>query len=368
MKRRMIGAVALLLVALNVCGCMVSTPGPTDPTSEPIVTTEPATEPTMSTTEQTVSATETVLNEYPWLAEPWESLPYEEYFSEDRPYKPYNLYSMGHNWVQQDDVYYQYWDVTDDAGNTVTYGLGQYPDGFYICEMNGLDEADKLYYVPGTENVDMSTAFLQFVSNGRTLLCVRNSGELLSIDLVSGDTEILYSADHILGDLCLATRDVLYFLSEANGILCLNRIYLPSRTVDLLYAQTSPGVPVDWYDLKEPQSSQSVIEWETMNPDFWKFIQEIIQDPEHPLGQTEGLLGAFNMEYIEAYPFELSVQHDSSLLQNEINLRPRLCGIYDPRTDTYTELFGIYDICFFGTSIHDDSEHFAPYPEYDPDE
>ena len=37
---------------------------------------------------------------------------------------------------------------------------------------------------------------------------------------------------------------------------------------------------------------------------------------------------------------------------------------YGPVADTYNEKYGIYDICFFGTGVHNDEEHFEDYPAY----
>lgn len=84
-----------------------------------------------------------------------------------------------------------------------------------------------------------------------------------------------------------------------------------------------------------------------------------------PESEYPKLYGSFTLDYVVDHPIQYEmVQFNFAQFQNAIGLRPRMRGYYDPAADTYNERYGIYDICFFGTGIHSDEEHFESYQEY----
>lgn len=280
--------------------------------------------------------------EYPWMTPETEPLSYEEFFAEEREY---------------DSIYPSFWSF-EDGDNYAAYALNSDENGFFICESN--DRKNPLHRIPNSETLLDCDKVL---TDTRRLYCIRG-GDLLRVDVLTGQTELLYSAEDI-PDMQLCGDAVLYFLSLSDGVLLLNRLYLPTATLDLLYAQTAPDVPASFYELYGTATNRSVIYWETVSPIFWEKVLSILNGeldcPE--LWYTY----CFTLEYMAEHPQPLSdeaVQHNFAMLQDDFNLRPRMEGCYDPTTDTYTQQYGIFDICFFGTGIHSHDEHFADYPEY----
>ena len=294
----------------------------------------------------------TYASEHLWIAPEFnaaDSLGYEEFFAQESVYHdpdaPWYGYIHAGNSV---------W-FAGDGELRALYGLGLDEDGFYIYK----DLRVPHYRITNTQDFSDCSAV---ITNTRQLYCAVD-GKLLRVDVLSGERDPLYSAEYI-PDLVLCHNDVLYFLAISDGILSLNRLYLPSMTLDVLYSQTAPEVPMNCYDLHTPDSNQSVITWETINPLFWKAVTEILEGPESEYPDLY-YLRYFTVDYITAHPLhDEAVQHNFSLLQEVTGLRPRMKCYYDPMADTYEERYGIYDICFFGTGVHNDEEHFEDYPAY----
>ena len=293
----------------------------------------------------------TYASEHLWIAPEFnaaDSLGYEEFFAQERVYHdpdaPWYGYIHAGNSV---------W-FAGDGELRALYGLGSDEDGFYIYK----DLRVPYFRITNTQDLSDCSAV---ITNTRQLYCAVD-GKLFRVDVLSGERDPLYSAEYI-PDMVLCHNDVLYFLAISDGILSLNRLYLPTMTLDVLYAQTAPEVPVSCYELYAPGSNRSTITWETINPTFWKAVTEILEDPESEY--PELYYPALTPEYLATHSIHTeTVQHNFALLQDVTGLRPRMKCYYDPVADTYEERYGIYDICFFGTGIHGDDEHFESYPEY----
>ena len=103
---------------------------------------------------------------------------------------------------------------------------------------------------------------------------------------------------------------------------------------------------------------------ELIPPIFWQAATKILDGSGSEYSELS-LPCDFTIDYITAHPFENeTLQYHFAKLQDVLGLRPRMKGYYDPVADTYDEKYGIYDICFFGTGIHGDEEHFESDPEY----
>ena len=288
-------------------------------------------------------------SEYPWIAPVIEPMGYEEFFAEERSY-----HDLDASWYGYTRARGSMWGV--EHGETYnTYELRSDENGFYIYEYR--DEKNMLYCVPNTEDLD---GCAKAITNTWKLYCIKD-GELLCVDVLTGHRNTLYTAEHI-SDMTLCHNDVLYFLAISDGILSLNRLYVPTMTLDQLYTQTASEVPANCYELYMPATNRSVIEWETITPLFWQAITPVLEGPANNYPEL-CYPHAFNLEYIAGHPlWDEAVQHNFLMLQDKLNLRPRMKCYYDPITNTYTEKYGIYDICFFGTGIHNEDEHFEDYP------
>ena len=306
---------------------------------------------TQDDSQETEPLTESDSLAYPWMMPEVDHLDYEEFFAYDRAYHGQDM-----PWSDYTSALNGMWFVRSDDSSTA-YEWESDENGIFICRLR--KEEDPLHRIPNTADLVDCT---QAISNTRQLYCAVD-GKLLCVDVLTGERNTLYTAEYI-PDLMLCHNDVLYFLAISDGILSLNRLYVPTMTLDLLYAQVAPEVPESCYNLYAPNSSQSVIIWETINPTFWKTVEEIMAGPESEYPELN-YPAALTVEYITAHPFGYEdVQNNFAMIQNAIGLRPRMRGYYDPVADTYDEKYGIYDICFFGTGIHSDEEHFESYQEY----
>ena len=291
-------------------------------------------------------------SEYPWIAPIIEAIDYEEFFAMERSYHDLDAAWYGFTRAQG-----SMWFV-DHGDFGTAYELRSDENGFYICECS--KGKNTLHRVPGTKDLDGCT---KAITNTWKLYCVKG-GQLLCVDVLNGKRDILYTAEQI-PDLMLCHNDVLYFLAISDGVLSLNRLYVPTMTLEQLYTQTASEVPANCYDLCWINTNHSVIEWETINPAFWQAITMILNSPKWDYSEL-AYPDAFDLDYIAEHPLQdESVQHNFSTLQKKLNLRPRMKCCYDPVSCAYTERYGIYDICFFGTGIHNDDEHFEDYPAYD---
>ena len=195
--------------------------------------------------------------EYPWMMPQLATIGYEEFFAYDRAY-----YDPEAPWYGYTSKLNSPW-FAGDGESRALYGLLLDEDGFFIYKDSKRNAP--CYRIPNTENL---TDCSEVITNTRQLYCAVN-GTLLLVDVLTGERETLYTAEYIL-DLELCHNDVLYFLALSDGILSLNRLYVPTMTLDQLYTQTASEVPTSCYELYEPSTNRSVIKWETVNPAFWK--------------------------------------------------------------------------------------------------
>ena len=287
--------------------------------------------------------------DYAWMAPEMEHLGYEEFFAAERTYR--DPETPGYRYTRVLGVG-QFWSVGEGDSYTPYIFMAD-EDGFFICEFN--NEENVLHRVPNTADLADSTLF---TSNTRQIYCF-HGGELLCVDVLTGERTVIYAAGRVV-DQVLCYSDVLYFLAIEGDTLSLLRFYHPTMT--LLYRQPALDIPDSWYDLHRPDSNLSPVTWETIHPAFWDAIQPLLDDPSL-LTNEQISPTIFNREYLTAHPLSNeAIRFCFMHLQPELNLRPRLLGIYDPVTDTYSEQYGIYDICYFGTGI-DGHEHFSDDPE-----
>lgn len=291
-------------------------------------------------------------SERPWMASEFDTAPpldYEEFFAQERSYSTSSALSYNSS-------AYSTW-YAGESESRARYGLRSDEDGLFVYKDSHW--YTPYYRIPNTEDLNGCSALL---NSPCELICMMG-GKLLRVDILSGKRDTLYTAEYI-PDMVLCNNAVLYFLALSDGILSLNRLYLPTMTLDVLYAQTAPEVPVSCYKLYVPGSSRSAITWETINPIFWQAATEILEGPESEYPELY-YPDAFTVDYISTHPInDESVQLTFAQLQDVTGLRPRMRCSYDPVADSYEERYGIYDICFFGTGIHGDNEHFADTPEY----
>ncbi|MBR2888893.1 MAG: hypothetical protein IKC09_01295 [Oscillospiraceae bacterium] len=192
---------------------------------------------------------------------------------------------------------------------------------------------------------------------------VQNDQKVISTNTLTRETTVCYTADAILDSA--AIDGVLYILVEEEDHLCLYRFIADSGEPELLHTENMPDVPRSCFRLMLYEDNPNLIRWETINPVFWQRYLAEQENPDSILFRP-GIQNA-TPDYVEANPFQEGVMYAFFAVQGEINLRPRMWCEYDLSTGTYTRLYGVYDKCFFGSGVHEDSEHFAPYQEVTPE-
>ena len=333
--------VILFLVVFS-CGCQRQEDPPTEPTvttaasesTEPIQTEEPTAAPTEPDTS--------------WLVEDWESLSYEEYFSERRVIPKAHLE----------------WSV-----DGVRYGLERDEEGLYVECWDTYDpNPPALYRIPDTAEFgqDGTEKLVSFCGNGRYGFLALETGEFLQVDLVSGERETLFTGKRILSTGMLE-RDVVYIAAEMEESCCIYRLYLPDKTLDLLYDQIPADTPGEWFRLLPnavvgEKETNACVAWEMMNPEFFPLLQEVLQDPDSPYRQTEWGQGMadriWTPENIENPARSQSIMWLCWAIQDESGVRPLFRGKVDCFTGECTVKLGCVDDCGFSTS--QDHDHYGP--------
>lgn len=296
----------------------------------------------------TSSATDATIDTQPteppvdlsWLVDVEEALSYEDYFAEERLFTG----TTGLTWTS--------WAVPQSGK---FYEVQTDEQGLFICEY-GADTP--IYRVPNS--MKMRDCNLR-LSDGRYVIYIRNNQELYRLDLLTGDEELLFTGAYVFDTVWLGEREVLYFASEVDECIGVYRIYLPTRTTDLLYGQIPTQMPYDWFELNLPDSNLSPVTWTTMNPAFYSLLQEALRDEDSPyrINKHGGDMSrCWTAENIDNPP-----RYDSAMLwvcrtiQDDTGVRPFLMGIYDCKNCEYIEKYGVIDDCFFGTA--EDHDHYS---------
>ncbi len=299
MKKLLALILALLLV---LTACAVETPPETtSPTTEPTAqpTTEPAVEPTTApATEPTTAPTEPPEPETPWLTAIPEAQSYDAYFSEVRIFThSANLYV--NRWKVNEDGSagmipsdYEpdqgYALVLDDEGFLiVTFANDEWLPGWISGSRTGRGlqwNADRnplkiIWEVPGSESL---TDIDCYITDGRYAYCVRSQNQILRLDLLTGDTETLFTAESIPVSskdcICLHDQSVLVFLSQTGDKISVNRLYLPTMALDVLYDEINADAFVGNFYLSYDDTDALL--WGIMDPAFIPRLTDILSDPD----------------------------------------------------------------------------------------
>ena len=335
----------LLVIFLTVvlsCGCQRQESPPTEPTvttaatesTDPVQTEEPTTAPTEPDTA--------------WLVEDWESMPYEEFFSEVRTVDA-SYYDYGQWIISKDGKRTKYWLYIDQEGIKIQW------DGYRY------DGSVTIHLVP--DSAEFNGSAMRLCANGKWCYLEMENGEILQVDMLSGTRELLYEGNRIR-NMSLLGRDILYFADEREDRICIYRLYLPSKTLDLLYDQISAPVPYDQFYFFTPEDdSTGILTFQMINPEFAPLLQAELRDLDSPYRQTEWGKGMEDSLWL-LEDIENPDWSDKSILwlcwavQDESGVRPFLRGEVDCFTGECTVRLGCIDNCWFGTG--EDHDHYGP--------
>ena len=235
----------------------------------------------------------------PWYpAAPTNQQSYDAYFSRVHKYDDY------------DSLYVTRWYVTDKGTKGTLYyddvsqpgfALCNDEDGFFIIAFDddehtpgkptGYRRDDGLHlstYEPPLEIIwevpkaETNAKTDRFLTDGKYVYFVRNKNTILRQDLIRGDLVTLYKGDPILTESndCMELHDqnVLFFLTKSGDCVNINRLYLPSMTLDVLRNDIPMTCFQGEFSLYIPDSN--TLTWTTLNPDFFHRVMEVIEDPD----------------------------------------------------------------------------------------
>ena len=243
--------------------------------------------------------------------------------------------------------------------------MSAWADGYdlvYLSDLLRKLQSDTALFMPAR---DLAYQFMEDIAARFDYYTfkVQNDQKVISTNTLTRETTVCYTADAVLDSA--AIDGVLYILAEEEDHLCLYRFIADSGEPELLHTENMPEVPRSWIQFYLPEGETDTVCWETINPVFWQRYLAEQENPDSILFRP-GIQNA-TPDYVEANPFQEGVMYAFFAVQGEINLRPRMWCEYDLSTGTYTRLYGVYDKCFFGSGVHEDSEHFAPYQEVTPE-
>lgn len=219
-------------------------------------------------------------------------------------------FSRVHKYDDYDSLYVTRWYVTDKGTKGTLYyddvsqpgfALCNDEDGFFIIAFDddehtpgkptGYRRDDGLHlstYDPPLEIIwevpkaETNAKTDRFLTDGKYVYFVRNKNTILRQDLIRGDLVTLYKGDPILTESndCMELHDqnVLFFLTKSGDCVSINRLYLPTMTLDVLRNDIPMTCFQGEFSLYIPDSNTLI--WTTLNPDFFHRVMEVIEDPD----------------------------------------------------------------------------------------
>lgn len=152
-----------------------------------------------------------------------------------------------------------------------------------------MNETQKnLWTVPGTKAV---SGIQILVCDGAYAYSTRNEAELLRIELLTGRTETLFTADRMMcgmvsddasKNLVIAGQEQLYFLAKVRYRIGLYRVDLSTRQVELLHNEIPGNTLPHTLELQVPWHTQDAVYCIYLNPEIQPLVLDTIQDPNSP--------------------------------------------------------------------------------------
>lgn len=358
----------LLVLAVLLCACSQELTLTTTPTSEPATTpttkstTEPTTAPTIApttkpTTEPTSEPTEPQYTDLSWLPAQVQEMTYGEFFSETRIFSN-RITPLVNRWkLAADGSVYS--GNADDEPNR-GYALCLDNDGFFVVSFFGenfplwfsgtrteggfqwdfrREPLEIIWEVPGDITEDDIDCY---ITDGRYAYCVRNQNELFRLDLVTGMTETLATAERFPMEVALNDWIVLYdncvllFVSQNGDTVAINRLYLPTLTHDVLY----DGIPADAFYGSFIMSCKNsdLLFWQVMDTNFLPRLLEVVGDADSEyrdyLVNPGSIWGSEDIKVIASHNNYISLVQ---AIERQEGISSLLYCYYDIPNGTYTQ-------------------------------
>lgn len=269
----------LFLCLLTLCGCSAAPAEPQASTAPPPETTAPADSPAPANAAVPEALSDPAAYALPeessrpdWMPAAYKSTNYPNYLASVRT----PVYS---------------WNSWQGAGDGNTYYLDYTVEGYCVCSNDASIGFTSHWVVPGSNDLN-GVSFL--LCDGFWAYGLRGGTELLRMELLTGEIEKLFAAEHFLcgstssgsavgngTNMLLMDHDWLYFLAKVDGSVRLYRMYLPTKTLDLLCRQIPEDtLPHALYLI--PPENTGEIQIVYMNPQMQALVLETLRDPKSP--------------------------------------------------------------------------------------
>lgn len=164
-------------------------------------------------------------------------------------------------------------------------------------------------------------------------------------------------------------RDALYYTGVTDGKLAVNRLYIPTMQLDVLYDDFPEGTPYVFslygpqdLVLEIPRSTQGNIVIRCINPEMMKLIDQETSNPDSKYNvEMQGLDIQILWDKTEVYDADIISRMRLWLcefIQKDTGVRTFLEITYNPQEGTETRRLGIIDSCWTGSGYPHD--HFNP--------
>ena len=278
------------------------------------------------------------------------TLSYAEFFSEDR------MYALDGGHGRYD------WAVVSEDGMRLFEATRRLNAKEYC--VTSYDCGEK-YNIPGTSAYVKD--YEMFSADG-VYAYFKNSKEIVQLEMRTGTARQIVQSDYI-SDAYICGRDALYYAAVKDGKLAVNRLYIPTMQLDVLYDDFPANTPVgprEFY-LYTPKSTQGDVVWQTINPAMLAQMQKELENPNSKYRVAQQWQIDITSLWEKEDPWEQKDEADENeilrltlceRIQKDTGIRAYLEGTYNQSSGSYTERLGIIDSCWNGGGHPVD--HYAP--------
>ena len=318
--KKIVAYILVLLLLLTAC---YPTGIPSDSEQEdPSLqdTTEPWPDPA-NRPEDVLSADDCLLTERPTLS-------YEEFFGEDRVYA--------------DDAFFGRTDwIIPSGGEAIAFSvkISIFEDAFYIASPHF---GEKRYVIPGAYAYVREYKLLS--ADGKYAY-FQNTEEIVQLDMRTGAARQIVRCDYI-SNAYICGRDALYYAGGTDGKLAINRLYIPTMQLDVLYDDFPADMPYgqNEFYLYKPTSTQGDVVWYCLNPAMIEELRKEIANPDSRY-RTQDFAVLWETPDLSDPTLSQERLQLCNVIQEDTGVRAILKVAHHQATGENSERLGVIDNC-----------------------
>lgn len=342
--KKILPCVLVLLLLLTACQPMTEIPSDSRQPSQQENTTDPTQQETLESTGDPEDLPDSKLSADECLLTERNILSYEEFFGEDRLYADNDFFGRT-DWIMP------------SGGKTIFFDIKyDFTQNVFCIDSPACRETS--YVIPGAD------AYIR----GYNLLAAdgmyayfQNTEEIVQLDMRTGAACQIVRCDYIKSAY-ICGRDALYYAGITDGKLAINRLYIPTMQMDVLYDDFSADTPYGESEiyLYKPTSTQGDVVWYCVNPAMIEQVRKETADTDSkymdlpsiditPLWDEGALMDPnLGRERLWLYKY----------IQQDTDIRTFLEVTYNQATGENSERLGVIDDCWFGSGYSHD--HYSP--------